>query len=153
MGKWFETERLSRILRVCLQVTFAAGLIVTAFMSVILRRLYNWYFGRGAYYWAAVVLLTVCGLCALVILWQLIRLLKTVGNRNPFVRENVAGLRWIAVCSFIISAMFLALSFFRISALTAGTCYVFFIAGFFCVIISALFQRAVNYKEESDLTV
>ncbi|MCL2461760.1 MAG: DUF2975 domain-containing protein [Defluviitaleaceae bacterium] len=153
MGKRFDMERLALGLRLVLQATFAAGLFITIFLSFIIRRFFDWYFGAGVYYWASLAVLTVSGIFALIILWQLIGLLKTVNNRNPFVRKNVAGLRRISASCFIIAVLFLVLAFFRISALTILVCYMFFIGGFFCVILSGLFAKAIAYKDENDLTV
>jgi hypothetical protein len=151
--KWFELERLSRALRVCMQVTFAAGLLITVFLSVIMEKFFAYYFSSARYYWACVVLLTLSGVCSLNILWQLIKLLKTVNNKNPFVRENAMRLNRVAASAFVISGLFLALMYFRISVFVFGIGYVFLIAGFFCLVLSGLFKKAVDYKDENDLTV
>ena len=145
---------LSTALRVCLQITFAAGAAVTAFLWLILREWFSWYFWRDTrYYYACAVLFSLCGVCSLYILWRLISLLKTIGGRDPFVPSNVRGMRHIAVSAFIISASFTALLFFRVTLLTAVIAYVFLLAGFCCVVFAALFKRAVAYKAENDLTV
>ncbi len=147
-------ESLSKIIKVCLQVTFFAGVLVTVFLSPLLKYYFGWYFFDDVkYYWACLVLLTPCGLCSLNILWQLIRLFETIHNKNPFVRKNVVGLRRIALSSFGIAAMFFALMFFRATMLTFAMGYVFLIAGFSFVVLAGLFKKAVEFKDENDLTI
>ncbi len=147
-------ENLSKVLKVCLQVTFIIGLLVTAFLSIILKRYFGWYFVENSqYYWACVVLLTPSGLSSLNILWQLIVLLETICNKNPFLQKNVTAFKRVAVSSFIISAMFFALLFFQATMLTFVVGYIFLIAGFSFTILAKLFQKAVDYKDENDLTI
>lgn len=147
-------ETLSKALRCCLQATLVVGAVITLFLWRILRVYFSWYFTSDpVYYWACTVLLTACGLCSLYILWLLIGLLKTVNNRDPFVRSNVRGLNHIAISSFAISALCTALACFRATVLTFSTAYIFLIAGFCGVVLSGLFKRAVAYKTEIDLTV
>jgi hypothetical protein len=152
--RFLNLEALSKALRVCLQVTFAAGAVITALLWLILRSWFGWYFWNDQpYYIASVALLTPCGLCALYILWQLIALLKTIDRKNPFVRGNVRGLKRIAGSSFCISVLFVVLGVFRATVLTFGIAYIFLIAGLCCVLFAGLFQKAVEYKDENDLTV
>ncbi len=147
-------ESLSKILKVCLQITFIAGLLITVFLSFILKKYLSWHFWNNSrYYWACIVLLTPCGICSLNILWQLIGLLKTIHNKNPFICKNVTALKRIAISSFIISFMFFALLFFQVTTFTFTLGYVFLIAGFSFTVLTELFQKAVQYKDENDLTI
>ncbi len=152
--RFLEMERLSKLLTICLQVTFGIGLLVTLFLSILLRRYFGWYFwGNPVYYWACVVLLTPCGLCCLNILWQLIVLLKTIHVKDPFVPKNVTGLKRIAYSAFIISAMFFMLLCVQATMLTFAIGYIFLIAGFLFIVMAQLFQKAVAFKSENDLTI
>ncbi len=149
-----KLESLSKALRLCLQLTFVIGLLVTIFLGFILKQYFGWYFWNNTrYYWACVVLLTPCGLCSLSILWQLIGLLETIHNKNPFVLKNVMGLKRIAVSSFIISFMFFTLLVFQATMLTFAIGYIFLIAGFLFVVVAGIFKKAVEYKDENDLTI
>ncbi len=152
--KLLELEGLSKALRICLQITFVIGLFVTVFLSFILKRYFGWYFYHNSiYYWACVVLITPCGICTLCIIWQLISMLKTIHNKNPFVQKNVTGLRRIAISSFIISLMFFVLMYFNPTMLTFAIGYIFLIAGFLFIVMAGLFKKAVEYKDENDLTI
>jgi hypothetical protein len=149
-----DLTALSKALRICLQFTFIAGAAVTAMLWWILRAWFGDYFGEDpVYYYASVSILTPCGVCTLYILWQLIGLLKTIGQKNPFVRRNARGLQKIAASSFIIALLFVVLLFFHTTVLTAGIAYIFLIAGFCFIVLAGLFRRAVEYKDENDLTV
>jgi hypothetical protein len=59
----------------------------------------------------------------------------------------------VAVSAFVIAAMFFALAFFRISALAVGVGYVMLVGGFVCIVLAGLFKKAVEFKDENDLTV
>ncbi len=150
----FKLESLSKVLKICLQITFIVGLFVTAFLGVILKRYFGWYFWHNErYYWACLILLTPCGLCSLNILWQLAGLLKTIHQKNPFVLKNVKYLSRIAISSFVISVMFFVLVFVQATMLTFAIGYIFLIAGFLFIVLSGLFKKAVEYKNENDLTI
>jgi hypothetical protein len=151
---FLNLETLSKALRICLQITFAAGVVITALLWYLLRAWFGWYYWNNeSYYVASVILLTPCGLCSLYILWQLIALLKTIDRKNPFARGNVRGLRRIAGSSFVISLLFLVLGIFHATVLTFGIAYIFLIAGFCFVILAGIFRKAVAFKDENDLTV
>lgn len=147
-------EKLSKALRVCLQITFAGGLVTTALIWLILRKWFSWYFWNDAtYYYACVTIFSACGLCALYILWQLIGLLKTIDRHDPFIEANVRGLRRIAYCAWVIAALFAVMMFFRATILTFAIAYIFLLAGFCFIVLAGLFRRAVKFKTENDLTI
>lgn len=151
---WLGLEKLSKMLKVCLQVTFVIGLFITLFLGIILKQYFDWYIiYNSQYYWACVILVTPCGLSSLNILWQLIRLLETIHHKNPFVNKNVIGLKRIAVSSFVISIMFFILMFAQATVLTFAISYIFLIAGFCFIVLAGLFQKAVEYKDENDMTI
>ena len=108
------------------------------------------------------MLLLLCGICTAVILWQAKRVLDTILKGTPFTLVNVMSLYRAAVCCFIISGaalvrMVLGLVFYRSIAplLTYNALFVpiFFMGGLLCMVMSALFRRAAELKEENDLTI
>ena len=93
------------------------------------------------------------GVCAVYIMYQLKCMFKTLLGGNPFVSQNVSGLRKCAVASAIIAAIFLVrlILWFTLSA--SLIVLIFAILSLFCLTIKDLFKQAVAYKEESDWTV
>lgn len=147
-------ENLSKVVKVCLRITFVLGLFVTIFLSVILKKYFNWYFGNNTtYYWAYIAILTPCGVCSLNILWQLSCIMDTIHNKNPFIIKNVICLKRIALSSFGIAILFFILLFFQATVLTFVIAYIFLIAGISSLVFGGLFQKAVDYKNENDLTI
>lgn len=154
-GLFMTMENLSNILKVLLRLTFVMGVFVTLFLSVILKRYFDGYlWDNNQVYWGYLILLTPCGICSLNILWQLSCMMQTIHNKNPFIQKNVVCLKRIAFSSFGISLLFLLLMLLvEVTALTFAISYIFVIAGFSFLVFGWLIQKAMEYKDENDLTV
>ena len=78
---------------------------------------------------------------------------RTVLAEDCFVRQNVVSLRRmgrLGLAIAAISAVRLAVIF---TPATVIIIIVFFIAALFSFVLSQVFDRAVKYKEENDLTI
>lgn len=152
-----DLEKLDKIankLTICLKITLVLALVITFFLSFILKNYFTRYFIYDkTYYYATVVFITISGISSSNILLQLIKIMETISCSNPFVNKNAVCLKRIAYSSLAISACFFALLFFRATMLTFMISYVFLIAFFSCLVFSGLFQKAVDYKDENDLTI
>ncbi|WP_010630366.1 DUF2975 domain-containing protein [Sporolactobacillus vineae] len=95
----------------------------------------------------------ITGLFALTIVYELIRIFRTLNRHDPFQWDNVHSLRKIAVASFLIAAGYIVKMIFFNSFLTVILVMVFVIAGFFSIILAEVFRQAVIVKEENDLTI
>jgi hypothetical protein len=95
----------------------------------------------------------IAGVLALVILWELRNMFKTVMKEEPFVRENVGSLKRMGVSAFAISGMMVTRLFFIITPAALVLVAVFAIAGLFSLVLSQIFDQAVTYKQENDLTI
>ena len=118
-------------------------------------------FWKNEYAFLALFLL-LSGICTAIILWQAKRVLDTIVKGNPFLPENAVSLNRAAVCCFVISGAALArlvwsLCFFRSPTYLAtyNTLFIpiFLMGGLLCMVMSALFRRAAELKEENDLTI
>ena len=105
------------------------------------------------YYYPFVGLFMIAGGFALAILWELRNMFKTVISGNPFVRENVKSLQRMGVYAFIIAALMAVRLVFIITAAALVIVAVFLIAGLFSMVLSQVFDQAVTYKQENDLTI
>lgn len=74
-------------------------------------------------------------------------------NADPFVAGNVTALKRMGVAALIIMALGLSTLILQpvplavVAALPIGMC------GLFSLVLSQVFQKAVEYKEENDMTV
>jgi hypothetical protein len=110
-------------------------------------------FYNNALYYGLVAILYITGIMAILILDTLRKLFATMEEANPFIRKNVTSLRRMAVYSFIVGLAYIAKIFFLNSFMTMIAVFIFFIAGIFCIVLADLFNQAIIYKEENDLTI
>jgi hypothetical protein len=152
--KILDEKGLSGILKHLLELIMLGGAAIIAFLPVLLQRyLGSLYMGTEEKYWFLLPFLYVNGFLALIILYNLRRILKTLGRKNPFMADNVKSLSHIAISSFIIAVLYIVKILFFNSFLTIILAMVFVIAGLFAIILAEVFQQAVKVKEENDLTI
>ncbi|WP_313135012.1 DUF2975 domain-containing protein [Anaerocolumna sp.] len=99
------------------------------------------------------IIFMIAGVFALIILWNLRKMLQTVIREDSFVRENVASLKRMGICAFIIAFIMLIRLIFVITPAALVIILVFLVAGLFSLVLSQVFDQAVTYKEENDLTI
>ncbi len=104
-------------------------------------------------YFPFCIIFMIAGVFALIILWNLRKMLQTVIREDPFVRENVAALKRMGTCAFIIAFIMSLRLFFVITPAALVIILVFLIAGLFSLVLSQVFDQAVTYKQENDLTI
>ena len=147
---------VSKTLRVTLYVIFAIGAFTTLTMPFMidyyLKLLYDAYEVIEGYRSFIVVFLMLVGTMGLFIVFNLAAMLRTISG-GPFVVRNVRSLNRIGVTSFITAGLFFIKCFFYVTILTLafGCCLV--LCGMFALVLAVLFDRAVKYKEENDLTI
>ena len=105
-----------------------------------------------AFTWIAGALAVLFILGGEYIAWVLLSMMKTLSG-DPFVMENVKALRIMGVAAFAMTGMGLATLLLHpvplmvLSSLPVGMC------GLFSMVLSGVFQKAVAYKQENDLTI
>jgi hypothetical protein len=105
------------------------------------------------YYFAFVLIFAFCGAMALLILWQLKKMLDTVITNDCFVLSNVVSLKKMSAYSILITIAMIVRCFFTPTFTAACMVLTFFIASLFSRILAMVFESAVNYKNENDLTI
>lgn len=146
----------AKILRIILCIFFATGIVVTVSMpfmiSEYMKILYDAYELREGYKIFITVFLMVVGMLGLFVIFELIIMLRTI-TKNPFIKINVKSLNIIGITAFIAAAVFFIKCFFFITIMTliGGVCLA--ILGLFALTLADLFKKAVEYKEENDLTI
>lgn len=104
-------------------------------------------------YGEIVTIYFVLGILALAIIWELRKMFRTVLAKNCFVRENVASLKHMSYYSGLIVLMSIVRTIVYTTIAMLVIILVFVIAGLFCQVLAQIFDEAINYKEENDLTI
>lgn len=99
------------------------------------------------------IIFMLAGLFALLILWNLRMMFKTVISGDPFVADNVVSLKRMGIYSFVIAILMAIRLFFAITMTAMVLVLVFLIAGLFSLVLAQVFDRAVLYKLENDYTI
>lgn len=144
---------LVRITKFLLDFMFFTGIVVCVTVPFSFRFVGRYYNVFEDYYVPFCAIFMIAGVFALVILWELRSMFHTVIKENPFVIENVTSLKRMGICAFIISASMAARLIFVITPAAMVLVAVFLIAGLFSLVLSLVFQQAVTYKQENDLTI
>ncbi|MDO4283138.1 MAG: DUF2975 domain-containing protein [Clostridia bacterium] len=99
------------------------------------------------------VILYSSGILALGIVHFTIKLLKNVNQNKPFSQDNVKLLKYISIFCLIIAVIYLISIPIIKSVFTIILFMIFTIMGFMCNVLSDLFHKAIEYKEENELTI
>lgn len=146
-------DKLTVFTKYLLDVMFYAGIAVTLTLPVSIRFYgrYNPYFEKN---WIPLVFLFgISGVLALLIILELRRMFRTVLEDDCFIRKNVVSLKRMGVYSFCIAAVTACRLFLYITPAVLVVILVFVIAGLFSRVLAGVFDRAVSYKLENDLTI
>ena len=147
-------ERIKKLTKLILDIMFFTGIIVLITLPIWLRFAGTHYSKDIVnHYLAMVIVFAVSGLNGLLIVNELRKMMKTVLEVNCFVEDNVKSLRRMARYSLVISIFFFIKVLLVPTPATLIIILVFFIAALFSVVLSCVFQEAVNYKDENDLTI
>jgi len=107
----------------------------------------------GIYYPVQSVMFVIMGVFACLIVYELKAMLKSVEEDNCFVGNNVISLDRMGWYSFIIAVV----SCVRMALYVTPGCFVviivFVIAGLFSKVLAKVFGKAIEYKEDNDLTI
>lgn len=161
--KYSGKKSLSSIINVIVYIILIFGTFLTAYTyykTVPNSELRNI---KGIIY---LLLLTLGIICTFLIFIELKKITSTLVKDNPFTYKNVTSLKRISNSCFIISILFiiniiLTLSFSEFNIIfidkkgihTDAEFFIFLLVGLFIKILSKVFEKAVKYKEENDLTI
>lgn len=132
---------------------FYCGILVTVSLPLSVKWIGKHVEGIGAHYGELVIIYFVLGIAALVIIRELRRIFATVLKEDCFVTENVRSLHKMANWSFFIVVMSAVRTVVYLTVAMLVVILVFTIAGLFSKVLAYVFEEAVRYKEENDLTI
>ncbi|MDE6913295.1 MAG: DUF2975 domain-containing protein [Lachnospiraceae bacterium] len=150
-----KKETVAVITKYLLDVMFFAGIIVTVTLPWSVRLVADFIHFEDFenQYMEVVIIYFVLGILAVLILGELRKMFRTVLNNNCFVRDNVVSLQRMGTYSFIIAAVCLLRLLLFMTVAVLVLVLVFVIAGLFSKVLAFVFDKAVDYKLENDLTI
>ena len=146
--------RFIKITKYVLDIMYFGGFVVLITLPATIKFL-------GKYYSSVITknftlmlfVFGISGILGIMIIGQLRRMMRTVIEDSCFVYGNVESLHKMAMMSIGIVIMFIFKLFFVPTPATGIIILVFFIAALFSQVLADVFEKAVNYKEENDLTI
>ncbi len=146
-------DKLTLFTKYLLDFMFYAGIVVTATLPISIKFYgkYNSYFAEN--YYSLCVIFFLSGIFAVLILHQLRKMFSTVLADDCFIRENVVSLEKMSIYSFFIAVITACRLFLYLTPAVLVIILTFVIAGLFSKVLAGVFDKAVTYKQENDLTI
>ena len=148
-----KEKTIVKITKYLLDFMFFAGILVTVCLPAIVKLLAPYLTVCRDYYTETVIIYFVLGVLAIAILGELRKMFRTVLADNCFVKDNVVSLQRMGTYSFMIALFSLIRTILHITDAMPIIVLVFVIAGLFSKTLAFVFDKAVQYKEENDLTI
>ena len=147
-------SRLISFTKYFLDFMFFSGILVEVSLPFSLKMLGEYYCKEMAeQYWPMLIIFGLSGICGLIIVYQLRKMMKTVVKRECFVDNNTKSLSTMGKVSFVITVLFIVKCILLPTPASFVIVLTFFIAGVFSHVLSLVFEEAVRFKEENDLTI
>ena len=156
-------NKLNIFVKTILDMCFYFGLLAVASVPFTLKYLVQMtirtlgeqteYAAIADHFWYAVVSIMAVGVFTLLILFELRKMMKTVIDDNCFVEANVKSLYRMGTYAFIIAGIKIFRCFVYFTTAAVVIAGVFLFAGLFSKVLARVFDRAVKYKQENDLTI
>lgn len=149
-----KENRIILFTKYLLNFMFCTGILVAASLPCTLKLAGRYYSKElGEHYISMLIIFLVSGICGLVIVYQLRKMIGTVIRRNCFSDVNTKSLKIMEAVAFLITVLFFIKLFVIPTPATFIIVLTFFIAGLFSHVLSLVFSEAIRYKEENDLTI
>jgi hypothetical protein len=144
---------LVRFTKLLLDFMFVSGGIICLVVPFLFKLAGRYYRIFEEYYIPFCVIFMLAGCFAVLILWELRSMFQSVLREDPFIRQNVRSLKRMGLYAFVIAVFMLTRLFFVITPAALVLVVVFTIAGLFSLVLSQVFDQAVTYKLDNDLTI
>jgi len=148
-----KVSKLAKFTNVFTNFMFYAGVAVTISVPWVLKFASKYSEVFREYYWEMVIAFILSGIFAVLIFFELKRMIGTVIIGNPFVMENVVSLKRMAYYAFAIAVITVGRLTMSMTPAVFVVIIVFVVAGIFSLVLAQVFKQAVDYKLENDLTI
>lgn len=146
-------KRLVRFTKWLLDVMFYVGIGITVAIPGLFYWVGRYIAAFREYYPAQCAVYMLSGVLALLLVLELRKMFATVLQDRAFVRENADSLKRMGKYSFFIAGLSVVRLPLSPTPATVVVIIVFSIAGLFCFVLCQVFETAVQFKEENDLTI
>ncbi len=146
-------QRLVLFTKRLLDIMFYLGFVLTVSLPFLFQWAGEHVKTFRTYYIPLTILYVLSGILCLLIVTELRKMFHTVLEDNAFVDANVSSLKSMGKYSFATSFLSVIRIFFSPTPAVAVVVIVFAIAGLFSIVLCQVFEKAVRYKEENDLTI
>lgn len=99
------------------------------------------------------IILYPCGIGALLVEYNLMRIFATLVKKDPFVQRNVRSLKAMGLAMIMVAVFLIAKVFFLNSIMTMLGGLASGLLAVFCFVLADVFQQAVYYKQDNELTI
>lgn len=146
-------DKITILTKILLDAMFYGGIFVCITLPITIKFYgnYNTYFLKN--YIELCLLFFFSGIFAVLIIWELRKMFNSVIKDDCFTRENVISLKRMGNYSFIIAVITCLRLFLYLTPAVMVVILVFVIAGLFSKVLSRVFDKAVTFKLENDLTI
>jgi hypothetical protein len=152
--KTVKKDKLSIAIEYALTILMLTAFVLTVTLPWSIPAVTHHYPGeKGFWYEKYLVVLIVSGVMAMLILWQARAVLRIVNNGNPFVSEMVRRLRIIGVECLILSVFYFISVFVVTRFFMVAVFVTFSVVGMILFVFARLFEQAIAFKEENDMTI
>lgn len=148
-----QQTSITKVTKFLLDFMFYCGILACVTLPITIHAIAPYYDKFEEFYWQAVILYFVDGVLAVLLIHELRKMFKTVLKDDCFIMENVVSLRRMGNYGFAIAAVSAVRILFYITPAILVVILVFIVAGMFSKVLSQVFDRAVSYKLENDLTI
>ncbi len=152
-SQYLKKQNLTKGTKYFLDFMFYCGILVTASLPLSVKWIGQYVEAVRVHYGELVIIYFVLGIAALVIIRELRKIFATVLREDCFVEDNVQSLHKMAKWSFFIVLLSVVRSIVYLTIAMLVVILVFTIAGLFSEVLASVFEEAVRYKEENDLTI
>ena len=145
--------KVTKLTKLLLDVMYYCGFAVCFNLPFALKlfSMVNVYFQR--FYWQLCILFFISGIFAVLIIGELRKMFRTVLADDCFVMENVKSLRKMGIYAFFIALITTLRLLLYVTPAVIIVILVFVIAGLFSKVLAEVFDKAITYKLENDLTI
>lgn len=157
IGETMKRETVIWITKYLLDIMYFSGIIVTLLLPAlgVVQHILDFfdYHNFEGHYTELIVIYFILGIMAVLILGELRKMFRTVLQEDCFVKDNVVSLQRMGTYSFMIAVICLLRTVLYMTIAMLVLVLVFIIAGLFSKVLAFVFDRAVEYKLENDLTI
>lgn len=131
-----------------LLIALVAFLMLLILASQRARDIFASYYGEAF----LIAFVLVAGAFAFWILFELVFIMRTVHD-DPFVKRNIRAFYRMGIAALLAAVFFVVKSVADYTLMTAVCALVMMLSGLFSLVLAVVFDRAVAYKDENDLTI